>query len=74
MSQTVEKKTVCQCENCGSEGEMTVTCSLEDVEAAEKAPKEAPAVQEKANESAPKVKGTGVCTHCGNEADMWIDI
>jgi hypothetical protein len=56
-------KQVCSCKNCGNEAEMEVTCSLEEVEAAE-------ASEKKEH----KVKGTGVCTHCGNEADMWVDI
>ena len=21
-----------------------------------------------------RIKGTATCTHCGNEADMWIDL
>lgn len=61
MAKKVLKK-VCTCENCGNEGEMTITCSLEEVEVAEK---------KKINR---KVKGTGVCTTCGNEADLWIDL
>jgi hypothetical protein len=54
---------------------MIVTCSLESVEAEEETT-EAPVMGEK-SESKPvskRVKGQAVCTHCGNEADMWIDL
>lgn len=45
---------------------MVVTCKLgEPLGENLEAPKTA---------HAHKVKGTGVCSHCGNEADMWIDI
>jgi hypothetical protein len=66
MAQIV-KKEVCKCVNCGNEAEMVVTCSLPD-----EAPAAKPAPAKKAEHQ--KVKGTGVCSHCGNEADMWIDI
>ncbi len=62
----IEKKQVCRCENCGSEAEMVVTCSLEDHES------EAPAAP--SSSQGRKVKGTATCTHCGNEADMWVDL
>jgi hypothetical protein len=68
-------KKVCRCENCNNEAEMIVTCSLESVESEEKKA-EAPMVGQK-SESQPaskRVKGHAVCTHCGNEADMWIDL
>ncbi|MDJ0802577.1 MAG: hypothetical protein QNI89_00740 [Desulfobacterales bacterium] len=70
MSEVV-KRQVCKCENCGNEAEMVITCSLPDEEpqaAASKSPAtpEAPPSQ--------KVKGQGTCTHCGNEADMWVDL
>jgi hypothetical protein len=66
MAETVKKTTVCKCEKCGNEAEMVVTCSLTDEEHAEK---------HASQDSAPKkVKGTGTCSHCGNEADMWIDL
>jgi hypothetical protein len=68
---TISKKQVCKCENCGNEAEMVVTCSLPDVEVAEKG---APAPEKKAHTKAKKVKGQGTCTQCGNEADMWIDL
>jgi len=68
-------KKVCRCENCHNEAEMVVTCSLESLEAAEGQDR-APVAGDK-NESKPassRVKGQAVCTHCGNEADMWIDL
>jgi Fe2+ or Zn2+ uptake regulation protein len=64
----ISRKEVCKCVNCGNEAEMMLTCSLEDVEAAKAAPAGA---QEKAEK---KVKAHGTCSHCGNEADMWIDM
>ena len=67
----IVKRQVCKCENCGNEAEMVVTCSLP-----ESAP-EAAAPQSSSSRSAapaPKVKGQATCTHCGNEADMWIDL
>ncbi len=57
-------------ENGANEAEMEVTCTLESIEAA----KTAPAAEEKKDTKAGKAWGTGVCTHCGNEADMWIDV
>lgn len=62
-------KKVCKCENCGNEAEMVLTCTLEE-EA------DLPAVETQATESHHKhqMKGHGVCSHCGNEADMWIDL
>jgi hypothetical protein len=60
-------KQVCECKNCGNEAEMVVTCSL---------------VEEKMNEATPhivpekegKIPGHAVCSHCGGEADIWLDI
>ena len=67
----VVKRQVCKCENCGNEAEMEITCTLpeETPQAAAPAPPAAP-------ETPPsqKVKGQATCTHCGNEADMWIDL
>lgn len=45
---------------------MVVTCRLVEVEEAEENKKD-PRVS-------PKVKGTGTCANCGNEADMWVDL
>jgi len=68
----IVKRQVCKCHNCGNEAEMVVTCSLPDHDehpAAPNAPSAAPAA------AAPKkVKGQASCTHCGNEADMWIEL
>jgi len=63
-------KQICQCEHCGNEAEMNITCSWEDFERAEKQKAEAP----KKDTGLHHVKGTATCSHCGNEADMWIDI
>jgi hypothetical protein len=51
---------------------MVITCSLP--EEMEEAPVQA--AGEKATDAGEKkkVKGHAVCSHCGNEADMWIDI
>lgn len=68
----IVKKEVCRCVNCGNEAEMVFTCTLPDAEAAT-----GPASKPKADEAAHAarhVKATGTCTHCGNEADMWIDV
>ena len=71
MSKTIKK--VCQCKNCGNESEMVITCSLpeelEDEGAVKSEAKEA-----KHEHLDGKVKGHAVCSHCGNEADMWIDV
>lgn len=64
------KKEVCKCVNCGNEAEMVFTCSLAEVE-----PPAAKDDSPESRASAPrKVKATGTCTHCGNEADMWVEI
>ena len=47
---------------------MELTCSLVEYEQAEKEKK-----TEKPDEEI-QVKAKGTCLHCGNEADMWIDI
>ena len=67
----VFKRQVCKCENCGNEAEMEITCTLAD---------ETPPATATAPPATPepppsqKVKGQAVCTHCGNEADMWVDL
>ena len=68
----IVKKEVCKCENCGNEAEMMVTCSLPDVDEKDNivsAPEKSPEPQPEN-----RVKGTGTCTQCGNESDMWIDL
>ncbi|OQX23311.1 MAG: hypothetical protein BWK80_26700 [Desulfobacteraceae bacterium IS3] len=61
----IVKKAVCKCEKCGNEAEMTFTCTLDEEEQKKSASKQ---------KKPAKVKGTGTCSHCGNEADMWIDM
>ena len=71
MSEKEPQKTfkqVCECKNCGNEAEMVFTCSLEEVVEEETQPKK------EATPYSDKHKATGVCSHCGSEADMWIDI
>ena len=68
----IVKKEVCKCENCGNEAEMIVTCSLPDVEEEDNAVLLSDSLQKSGSEK--RVKGTSTCTHCGNEADMWIDL
>jgi DNA-directed RNA polymerase subunit M/transcription elongation factor TFIIS len=70
MGKKVEKREVCRCENCGNEAEMVFTCTLPDLEQAEESKETAPSEPEKHPH---QVKGSATCTHCGNEADMWID-
>ena len=65
---------VCKCENCGNEAEMQVTCTLEEgrnVVLPEPADGE-----KKADDSSSKerIQGRSVCSHCGNEADMWLEV
>ena len=71
MSEIV-KKEVCNCENCGNEAEMVVTCSLPDAEAQNGAVSDTESGP--ALEPEKRVMGTATCTQCGNEADMWIDL
>ena len=60
-------KQVCECTNCGNEAEMVVTCTLADGTKEAAQPKIVP--KEKG-----KTKGHAVCSHCGGEADIWLDI
>lgn len=60
-------KQVCECKNCGNEAEMVVTCSLEEELPESAAPKIV------AKEEG-KTKGHAVCSHCGGEADIWLDV
>lgn len=57
-------KRVCKCENCGNEAEMVITCTLP--EAGTDSPTTAPKAKT-------PVQGHATCSHCGGEADMWID-
>jgi hypothetical protein len=65
MGKKTQKVEVCKCENCGNEGEMTVTCELVDVPHEHKSGKKATKKQE--------IKSF-TCTKCGNEAEMVIDL
>jgi len=59
-------KQVCECKNCGNEAEMVVTCTLADHLTGE-----TPHVVEQGQG---KTKGHAVCSHCGGEADIWLDV
>jgi len=65
-------KQICQCEKCGNEAEMQITCTLE-VNEEVAAPVESKKTAEAA-EAKKKVQGHGVCTNCGNEADIWVEV
>ena len=61
-------KQVCECENCGNEAEMTITCKF--------IPEEnfaAPEQVSPADHKHEKIKGQAICSQCGSEADIWID-
>lgn len=44
---------------------MEITCQWVEVEEAQE--------KKKASKTPQKVKGTGTCTNCGNEAETWVD-
>jgi hypothetical protein len=58
---------VCECKNCGNEAEMMITCTLQA-----ETPKTSQ-VQGKDGKKA-KTKEHAVCSHCGGEADIWLDL
>ena len=60
-------KKVCECKNCGNEAEMVITCSLQEETLEQKTPQIVP-------ESEGKTAGHAVCSHCGGEADIWLDV
>jgi hypothetical protein len=64
----IKKKQVCNCENCGNEAEMVVTCELPETGNGPLA-EDRPEVHRHQ-----RVKGRGTCSQCGNEADMWVDL
>ncbi|KJS28882.1 MAG: hypothetical protein VR64_22475 [Desulfatitalea sp. BRH_c12] len=66
MMQAKQFKQVCECKNCGNEAEMVVTCQLEDPLAG--------ATPHIVAEGEGATKGHAVCTHCGSEADIWLDV
>lgn len=68
----IVKKEVCRCVNCGNEAEMVFTCTLPESEAAPGT--QATASGNAAADAKTHVKAKGTCSHCGNEADMWIDV
>jgi len=65
-------KQVCRCENCGNEAEMTITCSFVPEEGAAATLPAEPKPPDA--ESKGKTKGHAVCSSCGGEADMWLDL
>lgn len=73
MSETLKKiQQVCKCENCGNEAEMVVTCTLPDTDAdSSNTPL---AADHTRPQPGTRVKGTGTCSTCGNEADVWVDV
>ena len=65
---------VCKCENCGNEAEMMITCSLEEVEKKTEVSSTKTQTEHTIEPPKEKVKGQAVCTHCGNESDIWVDL
>ena len=59
-------KSVCECTKCGNEAEMVITCSLKEDQPEDVTPKVV-------TKEAGKTKGHAVCSHCGGEADIWLD-
>lgn len=59
---------VCECQNCGNEAEMVVTCSLRTDQAEPINPKIVATKEEGST------KGHAVCSHCGGEADIWLEL
>ena len=65
-------KETCKCDHCGSEAEMVITCSLK---ATDNQSEESTSGQEpKPEKAGEKAKGRGVCSHCGNESEIWVEI
>jgi len=60
-------KHVCQCKNCGNEAEMVITCTLDEESEGAATPKVVP-------QGEGKTEGHAVCSHCGGEADIWLDV
>ena len=65
-------KEICKCEHCGSEAETVITCSLEADGDDSGQPE--PDQEIRPETAAGKTKGHGVCSHCGNESEIWVDI
>lgn len=67
---------VCECVNCGNEAEMLISCSLQENHA-NASPKEGhpePVHPKIVDEGEGKSRGHAVCSHCGGEADIWLDV
>ena len=62
-------KQVCECTKCGNEAEMVITCSLEDEQAADDTLNPQVVAHGQGN-----TEGHAVCSHCGGEADIWLDV
>jgi hypothetical protein len=59
-------KKLCKCASCGNESEMTITCSLDFGET--------PTSAKEPDVKAPsRMQAHAVCSHCGNEADIWMN-
>ena len=67
----IVRRQVCRCVNCGNEAEMVFTCSLPEAQASPAQPNDSAAQREA---PAKKARAVGTCSHCGNEADMWVDL
>jgi hypothetical protein len=64
-------KQVCECINCGNEAEMMITCSLQPEE--ENKPLKVVEPKSEDTEKKEEIKGHSVCSHCGGEADIWLE-
>ncbi len=64
-------KQVCECINCGNEAEMMITCSLKPEEVDRPLKVVDPKSQDADKKE--KIKGQAACSHCGGEADIWLE-
>ncbi len=70
----INKKQVCTCKNCGNEAEMLIVCHLED-DSTGSTDAPAAAKEKKTGKAAgSRVKGRATCSHCGSEADIWLEL
>lgn len=58
-------KRTCECQKCGNEAEMVITCSLPEHQQGDSDLRVVP-------EQEGQFKGQAVCTRCGSEADIWL--
>ena len=65
---------ICKCENCGNEAEMQVTCTLDDGQKIVTPEPENGGKKADETLSKERIHGRSVCSHCGNEADMWLEV